>query len=422
MFKRSRVKIVSIIMAVSVTLMIGMLCIIYVISYKDMYRSHQDMLEHYVKSYDSRMTGGMPGLEPDTFEKRMDNPPKDMSMERPNMRFELSTFYSVKYDKTGTVIGIDNSGGAIYSEEEILSFAEKILQKKEARGIYEKFSYVIRETAEGRIIVFMDNTIETENFGILLKYTLLFAGITLLIIFCLSCFLADKIVKPLEQNAIKQKQFISDAGHELKTPIAVVSTNLEMLKRQTGENKWLRNIEYETEKMSTLIKQLMELAKTEHMLPLMEKIDLSHLVVGEILPFESVAFEQGILLDYERVKPEIAVKGNAEQLKQLISILIDNAIEHSEDKADVIVCLQEQKNKAVFSVANKGTEIPSEQREHLFERFYRGDYSRNGESNHYGLGLAIAKAVTETHKGSIRIACENGYVIFEVQLPLNLRE
>ena len=418
MFRRSKAKIVAIIMAVSVVLIVGMLGVIYIISYKDMYHSHQQMLERYVENYDDRQNENHPELLPDNIGTLPDSPPNDVPLDRPDMMFELSTFYSVKYDENGKIAEIDNSGGAIYSEEEIVTLAEKILQKEDATGIYDDFSYVIHQNSEGCLVAFIDNTIETENFGIILKYTLLFGGITLVIIFFLSCILADKVVKPLEQNAIKQKQFISDAGHELKTPIAVVSTNLEMLSRQMGENKWLKNIEYETEKMSVLIKQLMELAKTENVQPQMDETDMSRLVEGELLVFESVAFEQGILLNYDGVEPEVKVKGNAEQLKQLTAILIDNAIEHTEDKSTVVISLKAQKNKVILSVANKGKEISPEQCSHLFERFYRGDYSRNSESNHYGLGLAIAKAIVETHKGSIYVNCKKGYVIFEVQLPI----
>lgn len=418
MFKRSKAKIVAIIMAVSVVLIVGMLCVIYSISYKDMYRSHQEMLERYVENYEDRRGEDFPEREPNGMGSLPDSPPNDLPLDRPGMMFELSTFYSVKYDGDGKIAEIDNSGGVIYSEEEIASLAEGILQKRAPAGIYEEFSYVVHKNAEGCLVAFIDNTIETENFGIILKYTLLFGGITLVIIFGLSCFLADKVVKPLEQSAIKQKQFISDAGHELKTPIAVISTNLEMLGRQMGENKWLKNIEYETEKMSILIKQLMELARTENVQPQMTETDLSRLVEGELLVFESVAFEQGILLDYDGVEPEVKVKGNAEQLKQLTAIFIDNAIEHTKDKSAVLVSLKTQRNKALLCVANRGEEIPPKQRAHLFERFYRGDYSRNSENNHYGLGLAIAKAIVDTHKGSIRVNCENGYVIFEVQLPM----
>lgn len=416
MFRRSRMKIVAIIMTVSAILIAGMLGVIYAISYKDMYDSHQEMLERYIENHDERLFDGFLGY--DDVRDFVGNSPDGLPLDRPDRRFELSTFYSVHYDEKGNVIEIDNNSGVIYSGQEIVTYAEKILKKGDASGVYEDFSYVIQENEEGCLVAFIDNTIETDNFTTILNYTLIFAGVTLVIIFFLSCYLADKVIKPLEQNAVKQKQFISDAGHELKTPIAVVSTNLEMLSRQIGENKWLNNIEYETEKMSALIKQLMELAKTENLQAPLAEIDMSHLVEGEILVFESVAFEQGILLNYDDVEPEVKVKGNAEQLKQLTAILLDNAIEHTKDKSAVVVNLKKQKSKMVLTVANKGEAIPPEHREHLFERFYRGDYSRNGESNHYGLGLAIAKAITDTHKGSISVKCENGYVIFEVQLPL----
>ena len=419
MFKRSRIKIVAIIMTVSFVLIASMMCIIYAISYKDMYRSNQEMLERYITDFYGKKDGILSENENIVpIGNPRNEPPRDSSMDRPKMKFELSTFYSVKYDKNGNIFSIDNNDGAIYSEGEIITLAEAILDKSEENGIYKEFSYAVSMHADGCMVVFMDNTIEMENFMIIIRYTMVFGGITLVIIFFLSCFLANMVVKPLEQNAIKQKQFISDAGHELKTPIAVVCTNLEMLNRQMGDNKWLKNIEYETEKMSALIKQLMELAKTENMTPPMTVVDLSHLVEGEILVFETVAFEQGIMLDYENVKRNVMLKGNSEQLKQLVAILLDNAIEHSADKTDVRVSLQEQKNRVVLAVANKGIEIPMDQREHLFERFYRGDYSRNSEGNHYGLGLAIAKAITETHKGSMKVICEHGYVIFEVQLPI----
>lgn len=411
MFKRSKVKIVAVIMVFSFVLIAGMLGIIYTISYQDMHRSHQDMLARYIEDY-NRPKEEMPNPGMHGFHKME-------PMGKPELRFELSTFYSVWYDKNGTVRGVDNNGGAIYTEEEIAALAEKILEKGDSSGVYEEFSYVVKPTPEGSLVVFIDNTIETENFMTIIKYTLVFAGITLVVVFLLSCYFAGKIVRPLEQSALKQKQFISDAGHELKTPIAVLSTNLEMLHRQIGENKWLNNMEYETEKMSALVKQLMELAKTESVTPFMEVLDLSHLVEGEILPFESVAFEQGVLLNYEGIKPSLTLRGNAEQLKQLVSILTDNAIEHAMEAGEVIIRLEDKKNKAVLSVANKGEEIPMEQRAHLFERFYRGEYARNRESNHYGLGLAIAKAIAEGHKGNIKVDCENGYVIFEVQLPIN---
>jgi signal transduction histidine kinase len=224
-------------------------------------------------------------------------------------------------------------------------------------------------------------------------------------------------VDPLEESYEKQKQFISDAGHELKTPVSVVSANAELLEREFGDNQWLKNIQYENERMGLLIGQLLDLARTENVTPQLEQIDLSHIVAGEALPFESVAFEKGLELKTD-ISDNIKVTGNSTQLKQLVSILLDNAIKHTNDKGDVFCKLTKENNFAKISVINKGEEIPKEHREKLFERFYRVDTARNSESNHYGLGLAIAKAIVDSHKGKIEVLCYDGLVEFQVKIPL----
>lgn len=145
----------------------------------------------------------------------------------------------------------------------------------------------------------MDNTIMEESVSTLFRYTLIFGGIAMVLFLFLSIFLAKKIVTPLEESYKKQKQFISDAGHELKTPVSVVSVNAELLSREIGDNQWLSNIQYENQRMGLLVSQLLQLARTENVLPQMERIDFSHLVIGESLPFESVAFEQGLVLKCE---------------------------------------------------------------------------------------------------------------------------
>ena len=263
----------------------------------------------------------------------------------------------------------------------------------------------------------MDNTVINENAATLFRYTLIFGGIALIAFYFLSVFLARKIVHPLEESYKKQKQFISDAGHELKTPVSVVSANAELLSREIGENQWLDNILYENERMGMLVGQLLELARTESITPQMENVDFSRLVQGEALPFESVAFENGLQLICD-IENEITVEGNSNQLKQLISILIDNGIRHSTDGSAVNLRLSKEHGFAQVSVINKGDEIPEEQRKHIFERFYRVDTARNGEDKHYGLGLAIAKSITEAHKGHIEVLCYNSLVEFRVKIPV----
>lgn len=189
-----------------------------------------------------------------------------------------------------------------------------------------------------------------------------------------------------------------------------------MIESEIGENRWLNNIVYENERMSILIKQLMALTKTDKSEVKLEKLDFSHIVIGEILPFESIAFEKGIEIDYDKVEDEINVNGNSSQLSQLVSILIDNAIEHSTG-GDIEVKLNKNHNKAALTVINNGEEIPEEKRALLFDRFYRLNEARNDDGgNHYGLGLSIAKSIVDIHKGEITVDCKDGKIIFEVSI------
>ena len=168
--------------------------------------------------------------------------------------------------------------------------------------------------------------------------------------------------------------------------------------------------------MGILVSQLLDLARTEDVTTQMERINFNRLVVGEALPFESVVFEKGLSLNCN-ISSNIEVEGNSAQLKQIVSILLDNAICHSKDQGEVYLALTKEHGIAKLSVINKGDEIPMEQREQIFERFYRVDTARNSEDKHYGLGLSIAKAIATSHKGHIEVLCYNGFVEFRVQIP-----
>lgn len=254
------------------------------------------------------------------------------------------------------------------------------------------------------------------NMGTLLRYTILFGSMTILLLFLISFYFARRIVQPLEESY--QKQFISDAGHELKTPIAVVSTNLEMLEHEVGQNKWLDNIKFETDRMANLVRQLLVLAKTEKVEPQMKRLDFSRIVTGVILPFESIAFEKERELQME-IQDDIYITGNSEQLGNLVSILMDNALDYAPKHSVISVVLKSEKNRALLTVSNEGTAISEEQRKNLFDRFYRVDSSRGGETPHYGLGLAIAKSIVTSHHGRIEVTCNRNRVIFTVDIPTN---
>ena len=231
-------------------------------------------------------------------------------------------------------------------------------------------------------------------------------------------YLARKIVNPLEESYHKQKQFISDAGHELKTPVSVVSANAELLSREIGDNQWLQNIQYENERMGLLVGQLLDLARTENVTPQMERIDFSRLVAGEALPFESVAFEKGLVLN-TAITNGIAVEGNGTQLKQLTSILLDNAIRHSKPAGEVRLMLTRDHGIAQLSVINTGDEIPTEHRDKIFERFYRVDKARSRSTGGSGLGLSIVRNIVERNSGSIHVESSIGKgTIFQIIFPV----
>lgn len=415
MFEKSRKKIVVSIMSILVALWVGTLGIIYTSSYFDMKIENERMLEAHAQMYELSQfkdefvtipTMPFPNREPE-FNNKFSNSPM----------FQLSTFYTVALSYDGEVIEIKNEPPTIHSDEDLENLAINIVSGNKIKGTQNNLSFYKADKNGYILVTFMDNTVVNENAVTLFRYTLIFGAVALVVFFFLSKFLAKKIVNPLEESYEKQKQFISDAGHELKTPVSVVSANAELLNRELGDNQWLKNIQYENERMGFLITQLLDLARTENVTPQMEIIDLSRLVSGEVLPFEIVAFEKGLEIKTD-IKENIKVTGNTTQLKQLVSILIDNAIKHNNEKGDVFCKLTKENNFAKISVVNKGEEIPKEHREKLFERFYREDTVRNSESNHYGLGLAIAKAITESHKGEIEVLCYDGLIEFQFKIPL----
>ncbi len=408
MFKKSRRKIVAAIMSILTVLWLGTLAVIYISSYYEVNATNLEMLAEHAALYSlsKPINGIKPGL-----------PSVNKGPHSETNQFKLSTFYSVAFSYNEEVLDVENDAQDVFTDEELETIARGVLSKSASSGVTNNLIYYKLDKNGYTLISFMDNTIIRESMNTLLHYTFIFGGVAIVGLYFLAVFLAKKIVQPLEESYKKQKQFISDAGHELKTPISVVNANAELLSREIGENQWLANIQYENERMGKLITQLLDLARTENVTPQMESVDLSHLIDGEALPFEGVAFEKGLTLR-ENITGGLRVYGNSTQLKQLVSIFLDNAIRHGTGGKDIWLNLTKERGHAKLSVINVGDEILEEQRAQLFERFYRVDSARNGEDKHYGLGLAIAKAITEAHHGKIEVLCYNGLVEFRAIFPL----
>lgn len=414
MFERSRRKIVAAIMSVLALLWVGTLSIIYASSYYEMKKQNRQMLEAHVQMYTLPQAFGQ--MLPPNRPRPDGGPGFQPGFDPESPRFQLSTFYTVAVSYGGELLEIKNDSPRIYTDDDLERMAKTIIEEGKPTGTVENLTFLKTDKSGYVLVAFMDNTVVNESALTLFRYTLIFGGAALIVFFFLSVYLARKIVAPLEESYQKQRQFISDAGHELKTPVSVVSANAELLSRELGANQWLANIRYENERMGILVGQLLELARAENVTPQMARLDFSRLVAGETLPFESVAFEKGLVLS-SRIASGISVEGSGTQLKQLVSILLDNAISHSEAGSQVRLSLTKEHGAAELSVINTGREIPTEHRERIFERFYRVDSARNGDDQHYGLGLAIAKAIVEAHHGKIQVLCHNGLVEFRASLP-----
>ena len=414
MFRRSRRKIILSIMGSLILLFAVTLAVILLASFGEIRHKNVEMLERYVAEYSLDEVTSKQTKADLPVEKMMGRREPPPSNERSD--YQLSTFYSVALSDEGKVLAVDNEGRDAYQEEELVQIARKISSQDQRLGRMGNITYIVEDKEGYTLVAFMDNTVSEAGLKTMLRYVFLVGGLAILAMLFIASILAGFIISPLEENDRQQKRFISDASHELKTPIAVIATNAEMLSCELGHNEWLSNIQYETERMDRLVKQLLDLSHAESAIVPMESLNFSRLVTGETLAFESLAFDKGKTFVTE-IAEAIILMGNPAQLTQHVSILLDNAIRHSTGR-EIGISLVRRPHATLLTVTNDGNEIPPEKIQHLFERFYRVDEARNSESNHYGIGLSIAKAIAEKHGGNIDVFWQDGKISFTVNLLL----
>lgn len=259
-----------------------------------------------------------------------------------------------------------------------------------------------------------------------LKIELIIIGLVSVIpLLFLSIIVANASIKPVEEAYNAQKRFIADASHELKTPIAVINTNLDVLednKQDTiaSQEKWFNYIKFQTGRMSKLIENLLYLAKSDNneMLGTVSDFNLSDAITNILLSFEAVAFEKGLKIDYGKVEENIYFKGNKDSIDQLVLILLDNAAKYAYKNSEIKVSLSVKKQKIYFAVENDCDTIPKENLEKLFDRFYRIEESRARQGGGYGLGLSIAKSIAEKNHGKIEAKSQDNKVKFIVEFSI----
>ena len=269
------------------------------------------------------------------------------------------------------------------------------------------WAYIVYKEKSGYLIYSLDVTNQLRIINNL-TYSFIFVGlIMLVIIFFMNRFFANRYIAPVKEAFIKQKQFIADASHELKTPLAVISTNTDVLLSNredtiSTQSRWIHHIKEQTDRMKELTNHLLYLTEIDHTGShiLYVPFSLSETVESTVLTMEAVIFEKNISLHYD-IEPDLTIYGNKEQMKQVVMILLDNAIKYTDYKGFITLHLQKQNQHTVLSITNTGDGIPPKHIDRIFDRFYRTDASRSREHGGYGLGLAIAKSIVEQHNGKI---------------------
>ena len=317
------------------------------------------------------------------------------------------------------------AGGSYYefeSQQQLQSILEECLSQQRESGVLENYHlrYLRSSSAFGEKLAFVDISFETATLRSLSLSMLRFMLPALLALFFVSLFLAARTVRPVAQSMERQRQFLSDASHELKTPLTVILSNTALLQEELLEGegqRWLGNIEAESQRMKSLVEEMLTLERSEasHAAPF-STLSLSELATEEVLRFEPLAFEAGKPLR-ESIQENITLSGNAEQLHRLLAVLLDNAIRYGETGESIDVTLRLEGRKALLSVSNAAPPLTKEQLSHLFERFYRSDASR-GEERGFGLGLPIARAIARQHGGDLKAESAGGHLTFTASLPL----
>ncbi|MVP01274.1 sensor histidine kinase [Paenibacillus lutrae] len=340
-----------------------------------------------------------------------------------------SASFALVTDKQGTILTLSSRfdmTAEFYEEIKTAALAKNKQQGKLKLDDHH-WAYAVQTVPDGYVISFLDVTSQQAFLTNLIYAFLAVASIMLVIIFFISRFFANRSIGPVQEAFNRQKQFIADASHELKTPLTVINTNVDVLLAHEddlikNQTKWLTFIKSESERMGKLTNDLLYLAQIDQIDTgvMMAPFEVSEAVEQVVLTMEAVIYEQDIHLTYE-IEPGLTARGSIEQVKQVVMILLDNAMKYTESGGSVDLTLNKRHQNLVLTVTNTGKGISEEHLEKIFDRFYRTDSSRTRGQGGYGLGLAIAKAIIEQHKGTIYAkSVKNEQVSFFVELPVHM--
>lgn len=402
MLKRLRIKFIAVIMSIVTVLFVVIFGLVLHLTKQNIERESVQMM----RSLAFRPPVASPVHKPD-------NVPKNIRL----------PFFTVDINSDGEITAFGSDYYDLSDKEMLRRLVDAANESSSETGIISEYDLRYMKFDNGRrsSIVFADISSEKAMIRGLIRNSIIIGLIGYVVFFFISLLLAKWVTKPVEKNWNEQKQFIADASHELKTPLTVIMTNAEMLsdKKYTESDRegFTKNILSTSKRMRGLVESLLELARLDSSKapPKTSTLDLSKLINDCILPFEPLFYESGLELSAD-IDDGISLEGDKDKLRQVVNILLDNALKYSDPAGSVTIKLKRQSSSCLLSVSGAGAPISKVDCQNIFKRFYRIDQSRNDVQS-YGLGLPIAQSIISEHHGKIWAESSDGLNTFCVSLP-----
>lgn len=358
---------------------------------------------------DGDMDGGMDGARKEEM-KGEPLPPENFHKQAHRFSAELPyeiRYFSVFLAQDGTINSVNMSKIAAVDATAAVTYAQTAVESQRVNGFIGRYRYMVYSVDGETHVFFLDCG---REIGAVRTFLLTTAGVSaagLLAVLLLLIFLSARIVKPFSENYEKQKQFITDAGHELKTPLTIIDADAQVMEMDMGENEWLSDIQTQTKRLAELTNSLILLSRMEEQ-PQAEKIEfpISDVAEETLETFQTLAKTRGKTLT-GNIQPMLSMCGDEKAVRQLITILLDNAVKYSDEAGRIELTLEKKKGAVRLCVFNTAKFVASESLPRLFDRFYRADQSRNSKTGGYGLGLSIASAIVNAHKGKIAASTQD---------------
>ena len=407
MFRKLRLKFIGISTVSMLIVLSVILFLINLITYRNALGGIYNTLE-FLMSQDNI---GMPPAEIQ---------PIDKWNVSPETQFE-ARYITVFLDKENMMISYNDDHIAAIEESEIEEFANYAVRSSRERGlfIYDNLNYAFMKTrqSDGTIkLIIMDCTRNLTMVHFFMRFSFYIGALSVLLLTLLLSIFARKAVQPMVRNIEAQKQFITNASHELKTPLAVISANTEVIEMMGGKNEWTESTIKQVNRMSELISQLVVLSKLEEREDLvLSDVDFSVEAKSVVESFTTVAETQGKTLEAD-IADNVHVKADEKGIHELVNILLDNAVKYCDEEGHVSITLTQKGKSAVLTVANDYADGEGEDYSKFFDRFYRADESHNSEKKGYGIGLSMADSLVRMFKGKINVSYKKPQIIFTVIL------